>query len=224
MNITNNMVAGLIIIYMFSNLLLVGAFLHKTNTTGLAGSAIGQVSLNVMPNGPCQINLQQDWNYISICQNTTNTNISEVLAGSSFKFVLEFDEQGQSYKVYSTLSNNNPFTNFNTSKSYFIWLENGSYLYAPAGTNYADVEIPLGMQWGTPFYPYELSGNTTTYLTTLDQNWSFMLKWNYSTQSFIIKSRLSNNPPFTNISAGEGQFLYMNQPAHLRYIRTDVLA
>ncbi|RMG27463.1 MAG: hypothetical protein D6732_20060 [Methanobacteriota archaeon] len=216
----NNTVAGILIAIIFVNTLIIGAYLSKIQETGNA--VVGTVSLTILPSDECAITLNKSWNFISLCKNNTDLDINSALAGADFQFVLEWDETTQSYKVFSPLSQNNPFTQFDPTKSYFIYIRNGSYLYLPSGTPYSDIDLFLPPQWSVPFYPYEFQGNVSTYLSTLGTNWKFQLKWDYPTQSFKVRSRLSSNPPFTAINAGEGQFLYLTSADTLAYNKTEV--
>lgn len=218
----NNKIAGLLISIIFVNLLITGAYISNYEYTG--NVAYGTVTLIIAPLDDCKITLDETWNFISHCKNATITNIAQALNGSNYQFVLEWDEVNQTYQVFSPLSGNNPFTNFDIEKSYFIYIQNGTTLYLPSGPKFNDTNLSLPSQWNTPFYPFESQGNTTTYLNTLNQDWDFMLLWDYPTQSFKVKSRLSNQPPFETISPGEGQFIYLNQPSLLQYNKTEVIA
>jgi hypothetical protein len=83
------------------------------------------------------------------------------------------------------------------------------------GTLRGDLALPLSSQWNAPGYPYELTGNVSRYLFTVDGQYEYMMKWNATTQSYSLWSIYAIYKPFDQIFKGEGQFIYVNDTSAL---------
>jgi len=186
-------------------------------------SITGTASLNII--SACTIDLKQGWNFISFCANETNTNITSILGpvNESIRFALEWNTSTQSFIIYTPRAANPVFTQFNLSKSYFVYYTDATNTSVPLnGPSFNNVNISLQQGWETPNYPYSFTSNISQYLDTIAGKYRFLQKWNYTSQEFIIYSALSSENPFYQISAGEGQFILISDAsgADLFYNKT----
>ncbi|MBI4153711.1 hypothetical protein HY501_00080 [Candidatus Woesearchaeota archaeon] len=181
--------------------------------------AAGVVTIELK--GECTLSLHAGWNLVSFCANRTNTSIQTVLLPieDEYRYVLLWNESSQSFIVYSPRAAAPLFTEFNFSKSYFVYYLPTETDLGITGTSFDDLNVTLIQGWNTPTYPYGNSRNVSTYLDpTLVR---FLLKWNVSLQEFMTFSPRAATPPFAAIHQGEGQFLYsIPAQALLHYNRT----
>lgn len=183
----------------------------------------GMVSLNIIT--ACSFDLGEGWNFISLCANETDKNITTILSSvnQSIRFVMEWDSTAQEFIVYSPRAASPPFSTFNLSKSYFVYYTNTSSnsidLYGPAFDN---INLSLQEGWETPAYPYSFSSNVSQYLDTIAGKYLFLQRWNQTDQEFKIYSPLASDNPFYQIPGGEGQFLLITNAggADLFYNKT----
>jgi hypothetical protein len=192
----------------------------------LTGAAV--IGFEVLP--LCFIPLEQGWNLISFCANLTNKSVENALSqiNNSYRYVMQWNASNasnQQFMIYSPLSSSNSFTKFNENFSYFIYFEesNNTNLYCH-GNNFNDLNLSQLFGWNTPTYPYEFTANITKYLSTLGGKYRYLMKWNVSSQQFMIYSPLSSLRPFETIMSGEGQFINIKDSggAYLFYNRTDL--
>jgi hypothetical protein len=183
----------------------------------------GTAALNIIP--ACSLDLKQGWNFVSFCANQSNTNITSMLGpvNQSIRFVLEWNTSTQSFIIYTPRAASPAFTEFNLSKSYFIYYTDTTNASITLnGPSFTNVNISLQQGWETPNYPYAFTSNVSQYLDTIAGKYLFLQKWNYTPQEFIIYSALASENPFYQISSGEGQFLLITDPggADLFYNKT----
>lgn len=195
----------LIIIYIFS--LLTQSYTLVT-ISGHIVQSYGHVGFFIP--APCSIQLKEGWNFISLCAYKNNQSFENVLGShiNNTRYILEWDKTNQNFKVWSPRSNNNPITRFNTNLSYFLYYVNNSTL-SVSGTLYDDLNVSLNEGWNTPIYPYASSTNITKLISSINDSFRYLMKWNHSNQQFLIYSSRSTNNPFEKIGKGEGQFIYV---------------
>jgi len=183
----------------------------------LAGGVAGTVMLVVA--APCRIDLVQGWNFISLCSESDNKTVSSILAGVDYRYVMAWNESAQEFDIYSPRAASNPFDSFEFNQSYFV------YAFAPAsiyvGRNRTgDLNISLSQGWSGPSYPYEFGTNISNYFNATA--FRYLMKWNATSQEFMIYSPRAASNPFTKISPTEGQLIYGYPPSGylLQYNRT----
>lgn len=195
--------------------------LYIFNQTGIEGRVEG-MAVNVTQQtgnvylivvGACSPELLQGWNLFSICANVSNKSVEHLLSslGDDYRFVMEWNESSQDFLIYSPRAATNPFTEFNLSKSYFIYYKPTTGLLALSGSSYDDIDVFASYGWAVPFYPYVFTANVSGYLDDLGNDYRYMMKWNASLQEFKIYSPRAGINPFYTISEGEGQYLYVNK-------------
>lgn len=178
--------------------------------TGATVSLKGTVSITVMP--ACRIDLFEGWNYISLCARPANTSIKAVLQNIPYRYVMVWNESKQAFEIYSPRAADPPFENFDLNKSYFILITNNSLL-SVRGDEFGDMNISLLQGWNPPTWPYLFTANISCYLSSIADKYRYVMKWNHSSQEFIIYSPKAAEPQFTTISCGEGQFILITDPA-----------
>ncbi len=193
--------------------------------TGYTTQTGGSASLTVMKTRPpCSFDLYNEWNLISICAIPITADIPSMTSDFSGKYdyILQWDSTSQAYAVYSVYAMFEPFTNFDINQSYFIHMTDFAQ-WDINGTLRGDLNLPLINQQNTPAYPYELTGNVSKYLVTIDGQYEYMMKWDVSTQAYSLWSVYAIDKPFDQIFKGEGQFIYVNDTnATLIYNKTYV--
>jgi len=169
----------------------------------------------------CNIDLVQGWNFISICANTQNKSIKSILDSidGQYDYVLEWDNALQDFSLYSVYASENPFNEMNENKSYFVYFNPPSGNINVGGNEYDDLNLTLEYKWNDPFYPYIFRANISKYLSTIDPQYEYVLKWNTSIQDFSLYSVYASENPFYFIDMGEGQFISIKNisGAVLRY-------
>lgn len=191
----------------------------------ITGSATGESFVSFRILSDCNIPVMEGWNLISICSNMTNKSIQNALRdiAGSYQYVLEWNESSQDFRVFSINSVINPFSELAEDMSYFIYLIPGSNSSInPSGQLFDYMEIPLAFGWNTPTYPFDSGVDITKYLDTLNNSYRYVMVWNTSSQKFLIYTPLAVYNEFYNISAGDGQFIYINDSggAILKYNRS----
>jgi len=187
------------------------------NITGYTTQTGGVASLTVMKTRPpCSFDLVPNWNFISICADPYNSSVIDMTSDFSgkYEYILRWNAATQAYDVYSIYAIYKPFIDFNNNESYFIYM-NDFAGWDINGTLRGDLSLPLSSQWNAPGYPYELTGNVSRYLFTVDGKYEYMMKWNATTQSYSLWSIYAIYKPFDQIFKGEGQFIYVNDTSAL---------
>jgi len=191
--------------------------------TGNVASTSG--NLKFVLTTPCSFALLTGWNLFSICANPINDSVENITAPikGKYDYILYWNRSIQAYQLYSIYSQKNPFERFDINESYFIHMLEPEQNFYIIGTQRGDLVLPLIHLWNTPTYPYELKGNVTRYLETISGRYEYMMKWNASSQSWLLWSVYSQNKPFRYIFKGEGQFIFVNATdALLKYNRSYV--
>lgn len=197
------------------------ASLRQPTITGKATgtSAYGSVAFFFIPANlttcPALLN---GWNLISVPSNTSNMNITTLLSGINYRFVMRWNHSGQNFDIFSPLASSNPFTTFNINTSYFVLLNSSSATVSMSGDDVGDLNISLGQGWNGPGYPYRFTSNITRYFNASVHR--FLMEWNASNQTFLIYSPRMTTPAFTTIGQCQGQMLNSNAADILRYNTT----
>jgi hypothetical protein len=142
----------------------------------------------------------------------TNKTVQDALRDidGQYRYVLEWNESNQNFIAFSPLAAENPFTELSENKSYFVYLMPSEGEINPSGRLFDDMEIPLVFGWNTPAYPYNFETGIIRYLETINNSYRYVMVWNASGQRFLIYSPLAVENEFYNITAGQGQFIYLN--------------
>ncbi len=170
----------------------------------------------------CNITMGNYWNSISLCANPTNKSIESVLAGLDYNYVMRWNTTSQQFDIWSKDAPTNPFTEFETNESYFVFLNSGSVLTIP-GTFNLDMNISMDQYWNEPAYPYEFNTTVEKAMSSINGSYEFVMKWNNAAQQFDIYSPIQIVKPFTDIFVGEGLLVYTNATPTLEYNRTALL-
>ena len=185
----------------------------------------GAIQVNILPSGDCILEFEPGWNFFSFCSELENPDLLEILTPieGNYLFVMEWDEITKEFKIYSTASSDPlPFNAFDDDKGYFIYIteENvnlnlldPNHLESPAGET-----RDLIQGWNTPSYPYRNSISVLSLISAIQEDISFIMKWNNVNKLFDIYSFASTDtPPFTTIQNSEGMFIY-NTNENMRQI------
>ncbi len=212
----------IVIIVLMAAVLMLGIFTRFfPYPINAAGSAFGTVSLTI--DSACTFNLATSWNFISFCADPANKTVDNVMQSISGKYdyILKWNATSQAYDLYSVYASSKPFTSIEVNSSYFIYMTQAYTGFAVGGNTSSDMNISLLNKWNSPSWPYEFSEEVSSYLSTINGSWEYLLKWNATTQSYSLYSAYAATKPFTQIFKGEGQFMYVNaSSAVLQYNRT----
>ncbi|HSU72829.1 MAG TPA: hypothetical protein VLJ21_03190 [Candidatus Binatia bacterium] len=185
--------------------------------TGLSAST-ATVGLVIM--GTCSGPVVQGWNFISFCAQLPDPAIVSVLSGIDYRYVMRWNESAQQFDVYSPNAASNPFDAFEINRSYFLYLNSGPDIITPSGGFNDDLNITLTPGWSTPSWPFESNVNFTRYLNETVHR--YHMKWNSTTQQFVIWSPRMANPPASVMFVGDGQFIYSENANTLNYNKTNL--
>lgn len=216
-DIKRGLIFVLIVLTIFTIMFLITSFREKT-ITGYTGR-YGYLNFTIMAANVTNqtIPFAEGWNFISFNVEPADKSITSVLApiDGYYTYILEWNSSGQKFRIWSK-TGTKEFTEFNTNKSYFIFLEQATNM-SMVGARFGDFNLTLLPGWESPNYPYEynvnISGNTFYNI-----NFSYMMIWNVSSQEFRIYSILSSRPEFTEMPAGEGYFI-QTEGGKLEYVR-----
>jgi len=173
-----------------------------------ASGGAGTVSLVV--GGGCRMDFIEGWNLVSLCSEPSNKAISTVLAGLDYQFVQWWNPATQEFEIYAPLASFNPFDAFEFNQSYFIYANAPGGIYV--GVNQTDdMNISMPEGWNAPAYPYNFTANISAYFN--ESSFYYLMKWNATAQEYVMYSPFAAEPPFTQISMGEGQLIYVYDPA-----------
>lgn len=207
------------VIFVLNLIVVLSIYLSPENKfspeiTGAAPS--GGVSITIEGNSQF-IPLQQGWNFISFYLNMQNYSISEVFSSIEgyYAYILGWNSSAQEFDVWSS-QGAQEFTSFNENKSYFVFMTEAKNL-SVGGRFYGNKTIVLVQGWEAPDYIYEFPSNITN-TTFYGINFSYMQKWNVSSQEFLVYSHLSSSQPFDKILASEG-YLILTEGGNLTYVR-----
>ncbi|HME86924.1 MAG TPA: hypothetical protein VKE88_00765 [Candidatus Nanoarchaeia archaeon] len=195
---------------------------EQNNLESITGLNTGEVRVSILPR--CNIPVQAGFNLISVCANLSNTSILNALNSveGKYSFVLQLNETSQAFDVFDPGAATNPFDTFDINKSYFVFMTEAATL-SFFGVPIGNISVPLHEEFTAPSYPYTFTTNITRYLDPIAENVSFLLKWNTSSQDFIVFSPEAAEHDFENISKGEGQFMYLITPNGVLHYNTSQL-
>ena len=197
-------------------LLAAVVFLASSHTT--AGQSVtGTVGLYVT--GFCTGPIYQGWNLVSLCNNATNLNIASIFAGIDYRYVMRWNETGQEFGIFSPSAATNPFTAMEVNRSYFVYLNSATASITPSNGDNSNMNITLVQGWNTPAWPYNGVTNFTRYFNS---SFRYHMKWNATTQEFVIWSPRMSAPPPSQMFVGDGQFIYADVTTQLRLNRTNL--
>jgi hypothetical protein len=205
-------------VFIFSFKFYIDELVLKESLTSVSGdAAIGTISLQIISPGLCIIQLADEWNFVSFCANPANKSINSILSSiqGDYDYILRWNYSAQTYDVWSTYSSQNPYDFIDLNKSHFIYATTSDLQLSINGSQNQDVNLSLTQNWTTPNYPYEFGSNITKSLESIEGQYNYILKWNSTAQSYLVYSIFSSSNPFENISAGEGQFIYINDTSAL---------
>ncbi len=182
----------------------------------------GKIIVNVMT-GDCVLDFVEGWNLISFCKNLEDTDLTNVLQPLQYpngdpmwRYVMVWNQDEQSFELYSPLSSDNPFSDFNDNLSYFI------YMWEPAtleiqGTDPSTEPRDLIEGWTTPAYQYSFETLITDMFQGIMNDLRYLMKWNNINQEFELYSPLSSDNPIDRVYPEEGRFIYMWNPQTITY-------
>ncbi len=176
--------------------------------------------VSIMIEGPSQaIPLVQGWNFISFYLGMSNYSIDQAFSSINgyYDYVLQWNSSSQEFNTWSS-AGSRQFTVLNNNKSYFVYMNQAKNL-SISGPYYGNKTIVLVNGWESPNYIYEFSSNVTN-KTFYNMNFSYMQKWNVSSQEFIVYSPISTTKPFDKVFANEGYFM-LTAGGNLTYVRTQ---
>lgn len=185
-----------------------------TKVTGLANSG----GVNIIIEGIGQtIPLQKGWNFISFYLQLPDYNLSKVFSSidGDYEYVMEWNSSSQEFDVWSKLGKKD-FTIINANKSYFIYMSQARNL-SVGGSFFDNKTIVLLSGWEAPDYIYGYSSNITNN-SFYGINFTYMQKWNVSSQEFIVYSHLTQTNPFNEVLASEGYFI-KTEGGNLTYVQ-----
>ncbi len=202
----------------------IGLNKNERSTEDITGSATGEGHVSFRILSACSIPLQQGWNLVSICSNMTNKTVKNALVDidGEYRYVMEWNESSQEFIIYSPLAAGNPFDELSENRSYFIYLLPLNRTMNTAGRLFDEMTLPLIFGWNAPIYPYDAEADITRYLGQINGSYRYAMIWNSSSQKFLIYSPLAAENDFQNISAGQGQFVYVSNEsgATIKYNRS----
>ena len=176
------------------------------NVTGHA-SSVAIVGLTILGNCNQQINLTSGWNFISFYSIPSNNSIDSVLSpiAGSYDYLQEWDPISQSFKVWS-IYGTKQFTQFNQNMSYFVRITSVTSLDVN-GNCFENLTMNLSSGWESPAYIYDYPANISG-TSFKNISFTYIQKWNASSQSFLAYSIYALSNPFNSINASEGYFIW----------------
>jgi len=219
MGFSNNLLAFLAILLIATSLTNIWVKNKPQQLNSITGKAYGTVEFSAINEIPCLIELKPGWNYISLCAEANNYSIANLFGDVTFRYIMVWNESSQNFMIYSPRAMNNPFEEIDKNKSYFVYVEADDFL-AVSGAEADDENRSLINGWNPPSYPYRFSTNISKYLETIENRYRYVMKWNCSSQNFMIYSPRAVNNPFYEIHQAEGQFIYATENATLKYNKT----
>ncbi|MGB9708154.1 MAG: hypothetical protein ACPLXC_02405 [Candidatus Pacearchaeota archaeon] len=179
---------------------------------------LGHVSINILPR--CTFDMSNGWNFFSLCSDPDNKTIDAIVGNTTYRYVLRWNTSRMEWDIYSPRAPSNPFDSFTVNESYFTLFYSTEQM-AIAGTPNPSMNITMIQGWDAPSWPYEFDTNVTKYLNETIHR--YMMKWDNSSQEFLIYSPRSVENPFTKIFKGEGQMIYAYNNHTLEYNKTYLI-
>lgn len=191
-------------------------FVFPSEITGKG--VYGRVSIFILPR--CNFNVNNGWNFFSLCADTFNKSINYTFGNTSYRYVLRWNTTRMEWDIYSPRAVENPFDNFTINDSYFVLMYSPHVVFF-VGNESDDMNITMIEGWNAPSWPYLFDTNVTKYLN--ETRHRYMMKWNNSAQEFMIYSPRAVDKPFTKIFKAEGQMLYAYSNHTLEYNKTYLM-
>ena len=170
--------------------------------------------------GGCSYTLLPGWNLISLCANLSNLTIESVFSdiSGSYSYVRRWNTDTQSFETWSVYASHNPFNTLEINQSYFIYIteDHPVYLNLTGGVN-GNMNISLVEFWNPPSHPYTFNVSVNELVSSINDTYRYLRKWNASGQYFLTYSRYAIHHPFNTVYVGEGFFVYENQSDVLVY-------
>lgn len=214
-------VIGILLIIVAITFLITGTIIFpifSTSPSITGQDTMGQVSINILPR--CNLFLINGWNLFSLCANPTNKTIDAIVGNTTYRYVMKWNTSRMEWDIYSPRAPSNPFDNFTVNESYFTLVYSIEQL-GIAGSPNDDMDIDMLEGWDAPSWPYEFETNVTKYFNETIHR--YMMKWDNSSQEFLIYSPRSTENPFTKIFKAEGQMLYAYDDHILHYNKTELM-
>ena len=211
---------GFVLLFLF----LAVFFVSLESPTGRLTTGSGFVSAYVIEQ--CSKTFVNGWSLFSICSNETNTSFQNILgaAYTGTRFILRWNATLQAFQVWSPLLASPSFTDFDLDEAAFVLKANTAEFITFNGTFFEDRTINLAGGYNAVAYHYTFTADVGDYLSTINGQFRFVLKWDDNQQQFLIYSPLAASPEFTTISKGQGQFILVNDTggATLFYNKTEL--
>jgi len=191
--------------------------------TGRQATQSGTVKIRIMRR--CDEFFHSGFTLFSIYKNLTNNSIESVFPSdiNDIEVLYEWDENQQSFKVFSPLAATNPFTTLNLNKSYMVLFPDDYNCVIYDGNDFDDVEISLSSGINAVNYPYNFTSNVSDYTQDIQSFLRYVLKWNRTLEEFVVYSPLAVDQQFYDIKKAEGQFIGMISPQTLYYNRSALV-
>jgi hypothetical protein len=135
---------------------------------------------------------------------------------------MRWNTTSQQFDIWSKVAATNPFTDFDTNSSYFVYLNSGPAVLNVTGTQNPDMNISLDQFWNEPAYPYEFDTTVENATASINDTFQYLMKWDNALQQFDIYSTQQIVNPFTGIAVGDGLFVYTNNSTTLAYNRSQL--
>lgn len=213
---TSTAVLAILFIVLLFKIFASQALAAQIPATAAGTSNTGEVKLQII--GACNFYIDPYWNLISLCAIPNNKSVNSVFSPVNYRYIMRWNETSQQFDVYSPRAAENPFTEVEEDKSYFIYLEGSQTLFQVSGFLYNDTNVSMVQYWNSPIYPYEFPTTIEKQISSVNTTYRYEMKWNKTSQQFDIYSPKAAVQQFTNISPGEGKLVYIqNATALLMY-------
>lgn len=187
----------------------------------------GNVFLRILrPPSDCNFDVAEGWNFFSLCADANDKTVTNILDNidGDYDYVLRWNNTIQDFMLYSIYAAENDFDSLDNNASYFVSYTGTSGTIDIAGDEFEDLNLSVGYEWDAPMYPYQFETNISKYLATIDEQYTYVLKWNHTVQDFMLYSIYAAENPFETIDLGEGQFIFITNTSGtvLRYNKSGL--
>jgi len=175
------------------------------------------------PCGDCSILISDGLNLISICEWLEDYSFASVLRSGmgvdyeKIEYIVEYDPYQERYRWWNK-NDTQEFYEFNWSKSYFIYYDDGSSkIIEPDGLLYGNVDLlNIFSGFKGPFYPYEFNSGeipvegSSFEETFYDLPFIYIVDYNRVRQSYrwTLYSEEKGTREVDKIKTGDGFFIY----------------
>ena len=150
---TSTAVLAILAIFLIFKIFASQALAVQAPVTAAGTGGAGEVKLQII--GACNFYIDPYWNLISLCAIPSNKSVNSVFSPVNYRYIMRWNETSQQFDVYSPRAAENPFTEVEENKSYFIYLEGSQTLFQVSGALYNDTNVSMVQYWNSPIYPYE---------------------------------------------------------------------